>query len=160
MQTCGRTDRRTDRHLDMAKLVEALRIMPTRLRVEEDVTDSDLQRRLCCLQVPPTFHSSCYHVLKGGRIITLHGTCPCDTEKSFLRTTSNSYQRQEPIYLYDKPRVTYSLTACMGQTYWPENPLSNLFPLLRSTIVHQKTVYTCVLNQQKHTGEIGFKVYH
>lgn len=35
----GRTDRRTGRHMDMAKLVEALTIMPTRLRMEEDVTD-------------------------------------------------------------------------------------------------------------------------
>jgi hypothetical protein len=32
-------DRRTGRHMDMAKLVEALRIMPTCLRMEEDVTD-------------------------------------------------------------------------------------------------------------------------
>jgi len=35
----GRTDRRTGRRMDMAKLVEALTIMPTRLRMEEDVTD-------------------------------------------------------------------------------------------------------------------------
>jgi len=39
LQAGGGTDRRTGRHMDMVTLVEALTIMPTRLRMEEDVTD-------------------------------------------------------------------------------------------------------------------------
>ena len=39
MHAEGWTDRRTGRHMDMAKLVEALTIMPSRLRMEEGVTD-------------------------------------------------------------------------------------------------------------------------
>ena len=39
IQADGRTDRHTGRRMDLAKLVEALTIMPTRPRIEEDVTD-------------------------------------------------------------------------------------------------------------------------